>query len=179
MESLKQKCEDGMKLIKEMEKMFEIWKPVKDYDNYSISSFGRIRNNKTKKILKPCLNTTKYEMIDLRNGEKYTKQLISRLVAKAFIPNPENKPFLDHSNGSILDNHFLNLRWVTRQENGLNRKLQKNNTSGHVGVYQESKSKLYVSHLRSKGKQIVLGRFINLEDAIKARKEGELKWNNI
>ena len=52
MESLKQKCLEGMKLIKEMEKMFEIWKPVKDYENYSISSFGRIRNNKTKKILK-------------------------------------------------------------------------------------------------------------------------------
>ena len=44
-------------------------------------------------------------------------QLVHRLVAKAFIPNPENKPFIDHINGNRADNRIENLRWVTQREN--------------------------------------------------------------
>lgn len=164
----------GYELITKLDYLIERWKPIEDYENYSVSTFGRIRKECNKKILKPSLNTTKYYMIDLVNNEKYTKQLVSRLVAKAFLINPENKPFVDHINGKVLDNHFLNLKWATRQENGINRKLQTNNKTGHTGISKRGDK--YCSQLRTKGKTINLGIYEKLEDAIKARKEGELKY---
>ena len=166
---------EGFKLIAELDKIMEVWKPIKEYENYSISSFGRIKKVATGKILKASLNTTKYQMIDLQNGEKYTKQLVSRLVANAFIPNPQAKPFVDHINGKILDNRFDNLRWVTRQENSVqNRKLQSNNKSGFTGISQ--KNDLFTAQLHTKRKCIHLGTYNTLEEALKARREGEIKY---
>ena len=91
----------------------EIWKKIEEFENYSISNEGRIRNDKTGTIRKPQNYTNGYFSVRLNRKNL----LIHRLVAKAFIENPERKPVVDHINGDRKDNRVENLRWVTTAEN--------------------------------------------------------------
>jgi len=91
----------------------ETWKKIVGFDDYSVSDNGKIRNDKTGIIRKPQTYTKGYYSVRL-NGKN---QLIHRLVAKAFVPNPERKAVVDHINGDHKDNRASNLRWVTTAEN--------------------------------------------------------------
>mgnify|MGYP006087074219 CR=1 len=83
---------------------------------------------------------------------------------------------LDHIDGDRANNAITNLREVTDQENSKNRPLQKNNTSGHIGVYWDSRREEYVAQIGFKGKMIRLGRHPNIEDAIAARQAAEIEY---
>ena len=63
-----------------------------------------------------------------------TKFMKHQLLAKQYIPNPENKPFVDHINRNRSDNRLENLRWVSHLENNNNKCVYKNNLTGHVGI---------------------------------------------
>ncbi len=91
----------------------EMWKKIDGFENYSVSTFGRIRNDKTGIIRKPQVYTKGYYSVRL-NGKNL---LVHRLVALAFLENPERKPVVDHINGDRKDNNASNLRWVTTAEN--------------------------------------------------------------
>lgn len=100
----------------------ENWKDIEGYEGlYQVSSKGRIKSlnyngSKKEKILK-CPKGHYYKRVSLvKNGIKKT-QTVHRLVASAFIPNPENKPCIDHINTDPMDNRVCNLRWVTHKEN--------------------------------------------------------------
>ena len=102
----------------------EIWITIEEFPNYEVSNLGNVRNKKTKRVLKPGKNTGGYSFVNIKNKDGiYKKPKIHRLVAKAFIPNPENKPTVDHiipiSKGGT--NEVSNLRWATRLEQEANK----------------------------------------------------------
>lgn len=113
-----------------MENNSEIWKPVVGYDGvYEISSFGRVRslervvNNNhlvKERILKGRKNRCGYKQVTLYNKDGAKTFKVSRLVAIAFIPNPNNKPCVDHINTDRTNNRVENLRWCTHKENSNN-----------------------------------------------------------
>jgi NUMOD4 motif/HNH endonuclease len=99
--------------------MREHWRDIEGYKGmYQVSDLGRIRSLKygKKRILKPSLSKgyCSYSL-SKDNFVKYFRG--HRLVAIAFIPNPENKPEVNHKNGNKLDNRKVNLEWATDEEN--------------------------------------------------------------
>jgi len=111
--------------------MKEEWKPIKRYETlYEISSFGRVKSKdrftrngtsggyiRKGKILKLGSNPAGYAIIGLHKNNKQKFFPVHRLVAQAFIPNPENKPQINHIDGNKRNNNICNLEWATRSEN--------------------------------------------------------------
>ena len=91
----------------------ELWQQINN--NYEVSTFGSIRNIKTGRILKPYITTTGY--LATRMGGNCKTFKIHRLIAKTFIPNPDNKPCINHKDGNRLNNKIENLEWCTIKEN--------------------------------------------------------------
>ena len=100
----------------------EIWKDINGYEGlYQISNFGNVkslpRQGAKGKILKPSKINIGYLRVGLNKNGKCKRYLIHRLVAEAFLPNPDNKPCIDHINANKTDNRICNLQWVTHKEN--------------------------------------------------------------
>lgn len=93
-----------------------------------------------------------------------------------FLINPPKDMFIDHINGDPTDNCKSNLRIVTKQQNQMNRKKQNNNSSGCTGVRWNKERNKWIASISYKKEYIYLGTFTNLEDAIKARQEAEVKY---
>jgi hypothetical protein len=91
---------------------------IKDHPNYSIDITGLVINNKTNKYLKIQLNQ-KREIVELWKDNKKKHCQIHRLLAEAFIPNPDNLPQINHIDGNSLNNKIENLEWVTDRDNKL------------------------------------------------------------
>lgn len=73
------------------------WKLIEGFDGiYSVSNYGEVRNNRTGKLMKPSKNEKGYLHINLTKNGKRKAMRINRLVAQVFIPNPENKPQVNH-----------------------------------------------------------------------------------
>lgn len=113
--------------------MEELWKPISGFKYYSVSSYGRvkrlphkIRNSCTgfrmldELIMKPYIDFDGYEIIGLmrNSGDAHTKGYrVHRLVASAFLPNPQNLPEVNHKDGNKRNNNVENLEWTTHAEN--------------------------------------------------------------
>lgn len=96
----------------------EEWKEIADFEGlYLISSFGRVKSIINNKILTPCIVRANGLVVGLMRNGKVEKRQVSRLVAAAFIPNPENKPCVDHIDGVRFHNFVENLRWCSINEN--------------------------------------------------------------
>ena len=147
----------------------EQWKPVVGYEGlYEVSSYGRVircarttfRNNKPvnlrQKILAQTKNEKGYPQVTLVKDSKRTTIKVHRLVALAFVENPENKPEVNHINENKEDNRAINLEWVTRTENmtrgTVQERISKNGLNkGIVGVkaiHLTTGEELYFSSLK-------------------------------
>ena len=112
----------------------EIWLPINGYEEkYLISSFGRVKTLKRfshaefskrvveEKIKNQNIDKDGYPQLCLSGGYKKKRFSAHRLVATHFIPNPKNKPQVNHINGIKTDNRVENLEWVTAAENNLHK----------------------------------------------------------
>lgn len=153
----------------------EIWRLVDDFPTYQISSHGRVMN-KLGKILTAESENKYYRVKLYLNRNKSKKYLVHRLVALAFIPNPSNKPCIDHIDKNRINNSVDNLRWCTHQENNKNRSKQKNNKSGYTGVLLEGSTRRWRTTITDNEGNLIRKSFISKEDAIKYRKEKEIEF---
>ena len=153
----------------------EFWKPVVGYEGlYEISSFGRVKSlpkyvNAShrgfvgkrllpEKIMKPS-NCFGYLIVALRKDGKYKKIRVHRLVAQAFIPNPENLPCVNHKDENTLNNKIENLEWCTHEYNdnygSRNEKISKSRkglvfTDEHRRKLSESHKAIVTDEFREK-----------------------------
>ena len=98
----------------------EIWRDIVDYENkYQVSNFARVKSfcKGKVKLLKLDVDNKGYLRVGLYKNGKQKMCLVHILVAKAFIPNPDNKPCVNHIDGNKQNNSIENLEWVTSSEN--------------------------------------------------------------
>jgi hypothetical protein len=145
----------------------ESWKIIEGFENYSVSDFGNVKNNKTEKILKQKYRRDGYMDICLVKDKNKSSHSMQRLVAKVFIPNLDAKPCVDHIDNNRHNNHIDNLRWVSKSENQHNRSINKNSTSMVKGV--DFHNNKWRAQIRIDGIRIHIGHFTSLEDAKQAR----------
>lgn len=118
----------------------EIWKSIEGYEGlYEVSNFGRVKSlgstliitsklgkqytkSFPEKILKSVMQT-KYLGVNLYKFGDMKSRKIHKLVANAFIPNTDNKPYINHKDSNKLNNHVDNLEWVTPLENNYHSRL--------------------------------------------------------
>lgn len=126
--------------------MKEVWKVYKDTGNYrngglwEVSNYGRVKRN-----------GELYECKIKNNGYKvFSTNSLHRAVAELFIPNPENKPCVDHINTNKLDNRACNLRWVSYKENCNNPLTRKHNSEAQSGRIFSIETKKLMSEAKKK-----------------------------
>lgn len=148
-----------------MEEEFRI---IKDFENYSISNLGNVRNNTTGRILTNILMNG-YQCVNLhKNGIGY-KPYIHKLIGDAFVLNPDNKPFINHIDNNNLNNKINNLRWCTIDETKVNRTVSCNNKCGVKGVFFYGG--FWNAEITHKKRRYNLGGFKTIEEATLARQK--------
>lgn len=123
----------------------EHWKPACVFpEHYFVSDKGEVYSVRTGKVLRPGVDKDGYlTHILCVNGKRRTAR-VHRLVAMAFIPNPDRKPAIDHINENKQDNRIENLRWVTNRENS-NNPLTLNKLRKHA---KENCAKMYATAIK-------------------------------
>ena len=153
----------------------EIYIQIEEFPNYQVSNQGNVRNIKTGRILKQRLRKDGYKDVIIHlEGKKYNKT-VHKLVANAFLENIENKKCVDHINNNKEDNNINNLRYATRKENGQNRQLGKNNTSGYKGVSYFKLNNKWEAYIKIDGIKINLGMYDTIEEAKQSRQDAVKK----
>lgn len=176
--------------------MEEIWKDVIGYENYyQISNLGRVRSTwfKTPKILKQYTRKYGYKTVDLNKpGEKRKLARVHRLVATAFLPNPDNKPQVNHIDYNPSNNIVTNLEWVTSLENNKHSYCHKpteyawnKQTSTNIKYITKEKNNTYRVNIRKYNQQKsfnTLGEALQFRDWVletkTSRSKNDIKHRN-
>jgi len=120
---------------------------IKNYPNYLIYENGNIYSKNRNRFLKPTPNSKGYLQVNLGKNGSVRTRLIHRLVAEYYIPNPDNKPQVDHIDRNRQNNSINNLRWVNPSENQINKPIRGKIPYRHIstkkmnGTYYQIKIK--------------------------------------
>ena len=129
----------------------EEWRQVVGFENYEVSYCGEIRNANTNHLLKSYFDKGGYERVSLYKDGKPQHFFVHQLVAKAFIPNPENKSCIDHIDTVRTNNTVSNLRWVSRKENSNNELSRQNYSNAKTDWWKYESRRKWMSESK-KGK---------------------------
>jgi len=149
-------------------------KVISDYPTYSITSSGFVRDLRTGTLHNGYCSFG-YRRMTLRNPSGTKSFLIHRLVALAFIDNPDNLPEVDHINRNAGDNNVENLRWANDYQQVANRGDFKNNTSGYKNIIIEDNYFRVI--ITKNGKMECRKRFTTLEQAVECRNKEYTRLN--
>lgn len=168
-------------------------KTIKETNDYVFNEDGTttiVLRNRKREIVGHCIIDNE----DFNEIKKYTWNLNDVGYASSFTHKPNKKKLfihrlimkeidelkedsvVDHIDGNKLNNRRRNLRWATKSQNAMNSKTRKNNTSGTKGVSFDKSMNSWQAHIKINYKKIHLGYFSEIEDAVIARKKGELLY---
>ena len=116
---------------------------IEGFNNYTISEDGKVWSKKRKKYLKGSKNNYGYLRVILSKDGKQKSFSIHRLIALAYIDNPENKETVDHIDRDILNNNVNNLRWATMEEQNRNRSVFSNTGFKYISITNINSYKYY------------------------------------
>jgi|HubBroStandDraft_2_1064218.scaffolds.fasta_scaffold00002_112 hypothetical protein len=158
----------------------EIWKDIAGYEGYyQVSNMGRIKSLERKVhgrrgLLKEMMlglypNHRGYLLVLLSKGNLKNRLIVHRLVAQHFIPNPENKPEVNHKDGNKQNNSDWNLEWFTRLENAHHSinvlgKNQRGQNHAQAKIKEEDAIEIIMLHRTGVFTYAELGRKFNLND---------------
>jgi hypothetical protein len=146
----------------------EEWREIVGFPEYLISDLGNVWTSRKQRLMKPSINREGYLYVHLPGRKLYK---IHRVVAIAFIPNPDAKNCVDHRDGNPSNNRVDNLRWATHAENSRNCKMPKNNSSGVKGVYFNKRLNNWRAVIHLNGKYVHIGHYETIEEATAAYQE--------
>ena len=147
--------------------METLWVIVENFPQYLVSNDGQVVRNG--RILKTQVSKHGYKTLDLcKDGVRHSKK-VHRLVAEAFIPNPNKLPEVNHKDTNKLNNMHTNLEWVTKLGNM--RHASKNSLRGDGVSYDKIRKKWKARYYPEPHKEVFLGRFDTKQEALNARNE--------
>ena len=159
----------------------EIFTKIYGFENYAVSTAGRVKNTRTNRVLIPVIRNG-YHCVNLSINNQRKSVLVHRLVLGNFKFNEtllldkkedktKIKTCVDHINGNKSDNRLSNLRYASKIENGQNSKKSSRNKSGVKGVSIDSERGQFLSAIVFNKERIYIGRYKTLEEAADARRE--------
>ena len=139
--------------------MDTVWKDVVGFEElYEVSCQGKIRNKNNGRLLNGWTIKKGYIQVALRKNKKSYFMLVHRIVAEAFISNPDRKEFVDHINTITSDNRVENLRWCNYTENNNNPTTRSKNSIAKTGknnpLYGKTHKKETILKMRNSAKNI-------------------------
>jgi hypothetical protein len=155
--------------------MNEIWRDIPGFEGiYMVSDYGQILSVRRKRLLSPNIGRNKYQRVALQINRERVEVFVHRIVAMAFIPNPDNMPVVNHLNGNRFMNRVTNLEWVNFRENETHRHIGLG-SSHYPGV--TAKFGKWQARICVNKKSIYLGLFDKEIDAAKAYRDALTTYN--
>jgi hypothetical protein len=143
----------------------ETWRDIPNTNGqYKVSDTGKVMTTKTGRILSPAIDARGYERVCLFKVDRDRRYKVHRLVASAFIPNPDGKKQVNHKDGNKRNNCVSNLEWVTNEEN-MNHSRANGLHDGHKRFCNSKKKRIIATNLES-GEEIVFESIMSASKAI-------------